>query len=181
MLNDSDVSDSTVPGVSAEADFDNGYALGMALGYSFQSTRIEAELAYQENGFDNGIGTVAGVGSASARLSGDSNSLAFLVNGYFDFKNSTPVTPFITAGLGFAKIEVDDLNIPGSGLPHINDNDTVFAYQIGMGIGYALSERITIDTNYRYFATADPEFGPIGTTEAEYSSHNIFIGFRITY
>lgn len=178
MLSDSDVSDSTFPGISAEVDFDNGYALGFAMGYGFQSTRIEAEIAYQKNELDIGTFTVAGGGSDSVPLKGDTSSLAFLVNGYFDFKNSTAITPFITAGLGLAKVNVNDFNVSGSGFPSESDDDIVFAYQVGLGVGYALNGRITIDTNYRYFATADPEFK---TIEAEYSSHNIYLGLRITY
>jgi len=39
-----------------------------------------------------------------------------------------------------------------------SEDDTVFAYQIGAGAGYAVNKNITIDLKYRYFATEDPDF-----------------------
>jgi len=77
-----------------------------------------------------------------------------------------------------AKVEVNDINVPGSGLPNSNEDDTVFAYQVGVGVGYAVNEKINLDVKYRYFGTSDPEFD---TTEAEYSSHNVYVGIRVSF
>ena len=92
--------------------------------------------------------------------------------------NNSAFTPYLSAGLGFAKVEVNDLNVPGSGLPNSNDDDTVFAYQVGVGVGYAVNEKVTIDAKYRYFATSDHEFD---TREAEFASHNFFFGVRVNF
>ncbi len=70
--------------------------------------------------------------------------------------------------------EVSDMNLPG----FENDDDTVFAYQVGAGVGYAVTEKVSFDVKYRYFATSDPEFD---TTKAEYSSHNVYAGIRVTF
>ncbi len=100
------------------------------------------------------------------------------LNGYYDFVNESAFTRFISAGLGCAKVEVNDFNIPGSGLPSENDDDTVFAYQIGADVAYAVSEKVSLDVKYRYFATSDPDFDG---TEVEYSSHNIYAGIRVNF
>jgi outer membrane autotransporter protein len=114
----------------------------------------------------------------SLDASGDVSSIAFLINGYFDFVNDSAFTPYISAGLGYAKVEFNDLNIVGSGLSSISDDDSVFAYQVGLGVGYAVTEKVTIDVKYRYFATDDPEFD---TTQAEIASHNFLLGVRFNF
>ena len=57
-------------------------------------------------------------------------------------------------------------------------DDTVFAWQVGAGIGYALTPQLTFDLKYRYFATSDPEFDG---TEVEYASHNVYAGIRLHF
>ena len=112
-------------------------------------------------------------------LTGDTTSLSVLVNGYYDFDTGGPYKPFVSAGLGYAKFDINDFNFVGSGLPSVNDDDTVFAYQLGGGVGYALNERVSIDIKYRYFGTTDPEFDT--TTTTEYSSHNFLAGVRSSF
>lgn len=172
MASDSDLTDSTVPGVTVNTEFDTGLALGAALGYDFNRFRVEGEISYQKTDIDK---VTMGI---SADASGDISSLAFLINGYFDFVNDSAFTPYISAGLGYAQIDLNDFNVAGSGEPDYSQDDTVFAYQIGAGIGYAVSEKLTIDLKYRYFATEDPEFD---TTEAEAASHNIIAGVRVYF
>ena len=173
MLSDSDVTDSTIPGITIDMEYDTGLALGAALGYDFGNTRLEGEISYQKNDFEK-----ASLLGVDVDLTGDVTSLSLLMNGYYDFVNNSAFTPYLSAGLGFAKVEVNDLNIPGSGLPNSNDDDTVFAYQVGVGVGYAVNEKVTIDVKYRYFATSDPEFD---TTEAEFASHNFLFGVSVNF
>ncbi len=174
MLSDSDITDSTVPGITLDIESDTGLALGVAAGYDFgNNIRIEGEIAYQKNDLDK-----ASLLGVDVDLTGDTSSLALLFNGYYDFANESAFTPFISAGLGIAKVEVNDFNVPGSGLPDSNDDDTVFAYQVGAGVGYAVNKKVTLDVKYRYFRTSDPDFD---TATAEYSSHNLYAGIRVAF
>lgn len=174
IANDSDWTDSTFPGITLDIESDPGWALGAAVGYAFEfNTRLEAEITYQENDLDN-----VNVFGFDVDLSGDTSSTALLFNGYYDFNNASAFTPFIGGGIGVANVEINDINIPGSGLPNFGDDDTVFAYQVGAGVAYAINENIDIDVKYRYFATSDPDFD---TSEVEYSSHNIYAGVRIGF
>lgn len=103
-------------------------------------------------------------------MDGETSILSVLVNGYFDFENDGPITPYVSAGLGFANV---DIEVAGA-----SDDDSVIAYQVGAGVGYALNEQLTLDAKYRYFATTDPEFG---TTEAEIDGHNLILGLRASF
>ena len=170
---DSDVTDSTLPGITLDIASDSGLAVGGAVGYGIYNSRFEGEITYHKNDLDK-----ASLFGADVNLTGDTSCFALLLNYYLDFMNETPYTTFITAGLGFAKIEINDFYVPGSGLPSESDDDTVLAYQVGAGVGYAVNEKITIDVKYRYFATADLEFD---TTTVEYSGHNFLAGMRVRF
>lgn len=172
IASDADVTDSTLPGVTLNMESDTGWAGGIAAGYAYgNNIRVEGEVTYQRNDLDK-----LSLGAASLALTGDVSNTALLLNGYYDFANSSPWTPFISAGLGVAQVNINDLNVPGSGLPNTDDKDTVFAYQVGAGVSYAVSKEVSFDVKYRYFATSDPEFD---TTSTEYSSHNIYAGIRV--
>jgi len=173
IVNDSDVTDSTVPGETLKFESDMGYALGGAIGYDFGNFRIEGEIAYQKNDLDR----VKAPG-VSADATGDTSSLAGLLNGYCDFNNTSPFTPYISGGVGVAKVEINDFNIPGSGMSNVNDDNTVFAYQVGAGVAYTINENLCFDVKYRYFGTSDQEFA---TTDFEYSSNNFYAGLRYTF
>ena len=173
MASDSDITDSTVPGVTVNTEFDTGLAFGAALGYDFNRFRAEGEISYQKNDIDK-------IGSPGVILdaTGDAKALSFLINGYYNFINSSAFTPYISAGIGFAQVEFNDLDISSLGFSGSNDEDTVFAYQIGIGVGYAVTEKVTIDVKYRYFGTEDSEYD---TTKAEFASNNFLFGVRFNF
>jgi opacity protein-like surface antigen len=170
FASDSDISETGFPTV--EASFDTGFAIAGAIGTSFNTFRFEGEISYQKNDFDE-----AKLMGEAVQLQGDMSALNFLVNGYYDFNTNSPWTPYLTAGLGLSKIDVNDLDVVGGNDP-TDDDDIVFAYQLGAGIGYGISENLTIQAGYRYFATADPDFSG---TEAEVASHDIYLGMRFYF
>lgn len=175
ILSDSDL---TEPGATGEAEFDTGWGVGAAFGHDYGTMRAELEIAYRTNDFDTIKVTSPISGSVSA--DGENTSLAFMVNGYYDFENPSSLTPYFTGGLGFAIVEVNSLSVTGPGGTFVigSEDDTVFAYQLGAGIGYAVSQTVTVDFAYRLFATTDPEFAG---TEAEYLSHNASVGVRFVF
>lgn len=164
--------------LSGEAEFDTGYNVGVAAGYDFGTARLEAEVAYRENDFDQIEFTTSGGallpllpdGTYVADAEGELTTLSFMVNGFWDIENASPVTPYLGAGAGLANVDDDD------------DDDTVFAYQFAAGVGVELTPTIILDIGYRYFATDDPEFDDDGWDyESEYVTHNANLGFRFMF
>lgn len=159
----------TAPGEKIDFDFETGLlvngAVGMDLG---NNVRVEGEIGYQTADVDR----ISKGGEAFD--GGDNiNVLSFLINGYYDIPMDAPVTPFISGGIGFANVQLED---DDGGR---DADDSVFAYQIGAGLGYVVDEQITVDCGYRYMATSDPEFDIQGSTgDAEYGSHNFYVGVR---
>jgi opacity protein-like surface antigen len=118
---------------------DTGFVISSAVGMAFDNipVRTELEVSWQNNDLDkikfDGIGSVSD--------DEDQRTFAMMWNGYFDIKTDSALTPYILAGIGAA--EVDD------------DIDTLFAYQVGAGLGYAVNENIILDLKYKYFMTED--------------------------
>jgi len=176
FVNDSDISgsDPTIPAsIDGEIEFDTGFGINGAVGYGIGNVRLEGELSYRTADMDKLSGT-ATIGSltlsGSGDVSGDVTSLGLMANVWYDIETGTKWVPFIGAGIGLANV---DAEIEGE-----SEDDTVFAYQVGAGIGYEISDSTTATLGYRYFATSDPDFDGI---EAEVGTHNIEVGVRFAF
>jgi opacity protein-like surface antigen len=162
--------------------FDTGWGVGLTGGYDFGTWRLEGELVYRANDvkeFSDSAG--------SSPLDGDVSSTALMVNAYYDFRTISPsVIPYVGAGIGAAFVTADVTDPdPVSGGKVLDDDDTVFAYQLIAGVAFPVSKELAIDLNYRYFGTTDPSFEIVGgggvSGDAEVQSHNIFVGLRYSF
>lgn len=171
---DADWIDTT--GDTGEVTTDAGYGLSLAMGNDLKDYRVEVELAYRANDLDDI--TLSGLPSVS--IEGDATSIALLCSIYKDFTTTTPVTPYIGAGIGGANVDVEVENILGIIPVGESDDDTVFAYQVALGAAFNLSDTAKIDLSYRYFATTDPDLTDMGM-EIEYTTSNIMVGFRMNF
>lgn len=179
ILSDSDIDESEAgTTLSAELEFETGLTGGAAIGYDFGMGRLEAAVDYKSHDLDEWKDvTLTGYGNqGDFSGSGEITALSVLVNGYYDIENESPVTPYISGGIGFATVEIDDFEIEGYSVQDDSEDDTVFAYQLGVGIGFDVNEKITLDLAYRFFATNELDFDGV---DAEYQSHNFIAGIRI--
>jgi opacity protein-like surface antigen len=64
----------------------------------------------------------------------------------------------------------------------LDDGKTVFAYQGIAGVNDAITDNLSLNAEYRYFATADVDVQS-GTvkSDVEYRTHNILAGARYTF
>ena len=156
---------SAAPGSEFEWIYDTGYFLGFAVGHDFKYGRGELEIGYQSNTIDD-VSVDGDSSSASISGSPEVRLVTLMLNIYYDFKNKSNFTPYLTAGLGLGNMDVDGA---GSG------GDAVSAYQLGAGIAYHINARVEFDVKYRYLATTDGEFG---TTKMAYATNNFILGIR---
>lgn len=176
MLNDADAGDPSLPGVEATMEFDAGVGVIAAVGYKMQQLRFEGEIGYQVNDFDQ-----QSAFGMNLDLSGDQTALSFLANVYYDIPTSSRFTPFLSAGIGFAMVDINDLRYSASTWqPPFSDDDTVLAGQVGAGVSYAVNDRTDVELKYRYFMADDLEFSDGSTLDGP-SSHNIYLGMRYTF
>ncbi|SJM95960.1 hypothetical protein CRENPOLYSF2_800006 [Crenothrix polyspora] len=167
--------------------YDPSFVTSIALGYHLtEQFRLEGEFVYQSDNFTATTSIPqlkimrgrSGIIDLDQPLHGERTRTAFLLNAYYDFKNQTPFTPFIMAGVGgyHMQIEQDAYSLVGKGLYH-SENDVDLAYQVGAGINYKFNDRFSFDVKYRYFSAAEAQLDRL----TEVDDHQLMAGIRIGF
>ena len=60
-----------------------------------------------------------------------------------------------------------------------DEDSTVFSYQLGAGVAYAISDDAQITGQYRYFGSA--VFDGTDIIDGEYHSHSLMIGLSYSF
>lgn len=180
FLTDTDIS-GTAPG---KVDFDDsGVVATASLGYrpyfgvpALDSMRIEFEAGYHRSD----LSSFSGAGG-TAGLRGDTTVLSYMGNVYYDFRNSSRLTPYLGAGLGGASVRLPRT----SGLGNTGNKDNVFAYQFLAGLAYSPASIPLTEWSlgYRYFRLNDPEFTTAGgrITLDDYDAHSVELGAKFRF
>lgn len=140
---------------SFNTEYDTGFTGGAALGKKFGNYRAEVEGIYEESDAD-------GV-DAKTEFSGA------MLNGFYDFKNTTAFTPYVGAGVGYGHIRYSS---DVAGVDSVSEE--ALAYQGIAGVGYELNPCWTLTGEYRFVGT---------TKEADtrYQSHSAIAGLRYSF
>lgn len=160
---------------SLDLEYDPSFFIKLAPGYNFGYFRLEGELTYQINKINKVNEHIyipdVSSDSGSSELNGsDVTATSILINGYYDFLKGNTLQPYITAGIGMARVKTH--------IQVVKDSDSVFAYQAGVGLSYNMSENVVLDFGYRYFATSDIEFLGVKLSN---SSHSLLFGARYNF
>ncbi|HTS91009.1 MAG TPA: OmpA family protein [Stellaceae bacterium] len=162
---------------------DTGFGGGGVGGYNFGRVRFEGELVFRRQGVKSlnvNAGSVSFPGlSGGVSPEGNITSLAIMANTIVDILPNHNWTPYVGAGVGGARIALDDLQVSHTNF--VNKSDKEFAYQGIVGVRYQVAERLSLDLDYRYFATSDPSFKDLGgfRFKTTYATHNAMLG--LTY
>lgn len=131
-------------------NFDTGFIVGGAVGVEVGlGFRGEVELAFQNNQAD----TVSSVGAGTLSDSGEVEAFTVLANLWYDFDLGMPITPYVGGGIGIGF--VDGNATDSTGFTSFNDDDEVFAFQVGAGISYSLTDVIDLSVGYRFRGLLD--------------------------
>lgn len=174
-LQDSDISGTS----TGSLEYNGGGMATLSLGYQppfggapFNGLRLEAELGYHDNGLNN---------FSFATSHGSVQSISYMGNAYYDFRNSSGWTPYVGAGAGGASVQLSK----SSGLGNTSGTDSVFAYQFMGGIGYAPQTMPMTEwtLGYRYFVEDSPEFNAVGGKVKldDLTSHNVEVGAKFRF
>jgi opacity protein-like surface antigen len=139
-----------------DLDLDNNLVLNGAIGYNFGSVRLEGAVGYQNHDLSN-------IDDEDIAL------LTIMANAYYDFDAGSGIKPYIMGGAGIANVDTswDD------------QDEIVFAWQIGAGLGFEVAYNTTVDVGYRYLKPSDFENDSVGTIKCE--SHNMMLGLRYQF
>ena len=137
-------------------------------------------------------------------VSGAAKQVGVMANLWYDLETIDDAwTPYVGGGLGFVRIDQGGLrydtdalaeavatalrrqpvDLPDGFVPPPSATDTVLAWQVGAGIGYALSETATLQLGYRYQVVNGLEFSGMNAngmvnTETDLQIHFLEIGIR---
>jgi opacity protein-like surface antigen len=143
-----------VPGPATnDEDLKAGWAVGAAVGYQWGWLRGDLSVDYLgrrdfSERFTGACGT-----ACTGTLDGQFSAVPVLANVYYDIGTWHGFTPYLGAGLGVAHLQWDSLKLSGqcngpcpsaSGEGHWR-----FAWQMGAGVSYAVSEKVSVDADYR--------------------------------
>ena len=139
---------------------DTVFGGGIAVGYDFKrmGVPVRAELEYAVFGDAKSKRTVR-----KDWLSGDYRTSigiqTLFANAYYDFHNSSAFTPYVGLGLGLSFVEMKGKyngtwNSPWGSASYSDSygtkSTTNFAWNLGGGVSYAITNQIGLDLGYRF-------------------------------
>ncbi len=183
------LSDQNFSTLAGEFDFeyDTGYAAGGGVGFDFgplyQGVSLRSDLEITLREYDVKTYTVNGTTDNSGQ--GQAGSIGVMANFYGYIPTESPLAPYFGIGVGFAEVAFEEYSDTTRELI-LDDNDSVFAYQLIAGADYALTRELLISLDYRFFATEDPElrtFDSINVEDVEVDNrtHSVLIGLRYLF
>lgn len=139
-------------------DLGSGWVAGGAIGFDYaDGIRTELEYRYAANDIEaltlseQGTEIVRGGLNPLPAVVNDEFTAHFLMtNVFYDFRNSSRLTPFVGIGVGGAFTENEN-----------GDRDAVLAYQGRAGVALALNGGLSIDLEYIYVRSNDLTYGPV--------------------
>jgi opacity protein-like surface antigen len=145
--------------------------------------------------FFDGVGTAVLVDNFSASKS----EWVVLANGYLDLGTWWSTTPFVGAGVGFSRNQIDGFREDGSGLQSSGPITAValgdqgvkwnFAWALHAGVAYTVTPTLKVDLAYRYLNLGVAQTGPTRAFDNSFTnggaftfnglvSHDVMIGAR---
>lgn len=160
-----------------KTDPEDGYNLSAAMGYDYGMLRSEIELGYRRNNVE----THKLNGAVLATPDGKGTSVSAMVNGYVDIPTGTVITPYVGAGIGFAR--VDAKGYGSAGTDFLDDGDTSFAYQAMTGLDFAFDDALSVYAEYKYFVVDNVNMRTIAgnNSDLDYTNHTVGVGLRYNF
>lgn len=168
--------------------------ISVAAGYDFSTISpvdVRAELEYTYKGkttFDpstyENIYEGESWGEYPSNISNELTSQLLMLNGYYDFKNTSKFTPYVSAGVGFTHVKNKQTNGWGE---TSSDSDNHFTWSAGVGVNYAVSKNVGLDLSYRYVDAGKFKFnnlvgyGENLDTNVKLQSNEYLVGVRYNF
>ncbi|WP_279477707.1 outer membrane protein [Aureimonas sp. SK2] len=187
-------------------DLDGGFGAGAGIGYKASDLlRFDATIDYWRRDVEaaNGAGWFCGFGPAcGARDRGEIEAVELMGNAYLDLGTFAGFTPYVGGGVGAVHVSYSDVTgaatcpggltacpALGAGARYGGEDSWRFAYALSAGVSYDVTEKIAIDTGYRYLNVQDGDayrFEPAAGTllasdDDGFDRHTIRAGLRFRF
>ena len=176
--------------------------ISAAIGFDFSkvskvNARAELEYTYKDkatfapnisSAIFNGV-EVQGLEGFPSFLVNELRTQSLMLNGYYDFKNKSKFTPYLSAGVGVSRIENKVSINPeffGNSENITTDTNNNFTWTAGAGVAYKVTENVALDLAYRYVDAGETDVSQsIGGTKlkntADLVSHDYSLGVRYNF
>ncbi|OYQ81161.1 hypothetical protein B9T19_00330 [Ignatzschineria sp. F8392] len=114
-----------------------GFRLAYGAIFPVGDNNVRAEIEYGYNGK---------VKVSDEDSKSETKSQALMLNGYYDFNTGTAFTPYVGAGIGYARLK----NTLSDEELSISKSKGNFAWQVGAGVSYAVNSNVAVDLSYRF-------------------------------
>ena len=171
------------------SDTDESIGFDLGLGYGFNNGfRLEGVAGYSDD--ELSVPAAAYNGAPVGAIPADAGNLQvmeLMLNGIYDFNPEGQIQPYVGLGIGVLRANAKANNLVytnGTDVSAANgfsDSDTGFGYQGLLGLGYKVSDQLTLDLGYRYKVAEDLEFAGYNggaNYDADYTSHTATVGLR---
>ena len=164
------------PTTSFELNTQNGVNGALAVGAKFGMLRAEVEAVYRYNPNDKFVD-----GGGAEGADGSLSMMNVFLNGYIEFDVLGVITPYAGLGLGYGTVSLNLKELDGTLV--VDDDDTVYSYQLMAGAAVNVTENFSLTAEYRYFDTInDAQLNLSGGLDfvenSDISSHEIRFGIR---
>jgi opacity protein-like surface antigen len=176
---------------SFETDPDTGFAIGAAVGTRLDNwakgLRVELEAAYRRN--DVGGRWSTSTGSYAGYLDGNTSSFSIMANAWYDIDIGTKVRPYVGGGIGWARSRSEFAQVvtysDGPTTPFLtsttSNENSGFAWQLGLGINYEVAPDVDVGIGYRYFV--GPRLGEVvdffGNENLDNENHAVQVNLTV--
>lgn len=123
-------------------------AYGAATPVKYGKLRGELEFGWNEDAKDSSTNAFKVITPATVNATTETSVYSAMLNVYYDIETGTKFTPYVGAGLGYARVE-SKASLPDNGVS-TKSSDNNLAWQIGAGVSYAMTDNISFDAGYRY-------------------------------
>lgn len=142
-----------------ESDF--GFNVGGAIGMRFhENFRADLQLGYHRTEVDR-----MPIKGQRPPAQGYTALLSVMANGYIDYDLGIGVIPYVGAGIGWGRLEIDAKNQSEFGGPlqtSVEGRDHVFTWSLMIGGTYPVNDLIDLSFGYKYIATTDADINSTG-------------------
>lgn len=175
------------------------FNLGVQSGYNLKSSynlpiRLELDYTYRGEAKPTTTSdiyyTSGAVVDAGVELKIKTTLHTLMFNTYYDIDTGSAFTPYLSAGIGASVIDAtfgfnfpNDTTVEGGS---ISKTKTKFAWAVGLGVSYNLSQNVDLDLGYRYLnagkITIDNSYDAGSESlSAKIATHDVSLGLRYSF
>lgn len=157
-------------------------AYGLAIPASIGRIRTELELGWNAPSEQN-LTDIYG-GKEKLKI----QTYTGMGNIYLDFFTGTPLTPYVSTGIGYGHTKAKYRYTGGIGDESVNVDTDNLIWQAGAGVTFKMTKNVAIDMGYRYVdygeikkRYSNPYEGSNINHKVETTAHEILTGLRYTF